>query len=685
MKSRFNVILFVVLSSLLLFVSGNVLAQAVFDTVSIHDLQFVPDPGINDASPYTGDTVVVRGMMMTHPRDLWVGARWASYIVDPDSFPNPWSGFFIIQNDTGAIGTGFQFLQPGDIAYFTGTVDEFSQFTEVALLTNPAVPVNIVGTGTPPGPLVLTAADMTQAEGEQWESMFVEIQNAVSINNNISGDWASFNDGTGLSYLAEYFNWYRDRLPQQGNGSVEWPSPGTEFNVKGFTQDASGSPGQVFVVNPRDTFDITITADPPPLISDISRTPGAPTSSDNVVVLGTITDNGSVQSAILKYSVNEAPFQDANMTNISGDIYTGTIPPQSDGDFVRYFIYAEDNLGGFITNPGDTSRASGRVYFYMVRDGGLSIEDVQYTHGYAEDYSGYEGYEVTLTGVVMTDSTDNPVFHDYWIQDAAAPWSGIWLSSSPNALVKGDNISVTGTVQEPTTSSFQHVTRLANITQTSVITPGVGEFSPVDVMTGDVTTSGADAESYESVLVRVQNLTVTDPFPDPSGNFGEFVVDDGSGGIRVDDFIGAFRGNLDSTYALNDHIDYLLGFGFYSFGNHKLIPRDSMDVIGHTTGIDDGQLAVPTDFALQQNYPNPFNPTTEIEYSIAAAGNYSINIYNILGQRLKTLVNANLPAGSYKVRWDGTDENHQHVGSGIYFYSLKGKNLNLTKKMILLK
>lgn len=675
MKMKYTAISFA-FCLLLIFISENAVAQ--IDTVSIHDLQFVSDPATNDASAYLGQTVVVKGMMMTHPRDMWVGARWASYIVDPDSFPNPWSGFFIIQNDTFAIGTGFQFLQPGDIAYFTGTVDEFSQFTEVALQTSPAVPVNIVGTGTLPSPLLLTAADMTQAEGEQWESMFVEVQNAVSVNNNISGDWASYNDGTGVSYLAEYFNWFRDRLPQQGNGSVEWPSPGTEFTVQGFTQDASGTPGQVFVINPRDTFDITITADPPPVVTNVLRNPPAPNSSNSVTVTSNIVDNGSVQSATLKYSVNEGAFQDVAMINTTGDEYSGTIPAQLDGDFVRYLVSATDNLGGSIIEPADTSRASGRVYFYTVRNGGLLIEDVQSTHGYALDNSGYEGYTVTLQGVINTDPTD--FVGDYYMQDAQAMWSGIWVNNDANTYNKGDEVSVIGDIEE----SF-NITRI-NVISSSLVTAGVGEYAPIVVTTGEVTTGGVNAEAYEDVLVRVENLTVTNPFPDGYPGFGEFSVDDGSGEIRVDDLASAYSGQgADTTYPLNAHIDYIIALGYYSFGNNKLIPRDSLDVGPVSTAIKDNNLSVPADFMLSQNFPNPFNPTTEIEYNIAAAGNYSINIYNILGQRLKTLISTNLPVGSYKVQWDGTDENHQFVGSGIYFYSLKGKNLNLTKKMILLK
>lgn len=663
----------IVLIGLFVLLSGSIFAQP-YDTLSIYDLQYVPDPATNDLSPYLDSTVVVKGMVMNGPRDLWVGARWAAYIVDPDSFPNPWSGFFIIQNDTlgAANQTGFQFVQPGDIAYFTGVLDEYNHFSEVALLTSPAVPINIVGTGSFPAPLTLTNADLlNHAVGEQWESMWIKLIDETVVNNNISGNWASINDGSGTTYLAEYFHWFYDRLP----ASYQWPSNGVTLNVQGFTQDASGSPGQVFVVNPRDTFDIEITGDPPPAISSVSRTPGAPTSSDNVVVFGTIIDNGSVQGATLKYSVNEGPFQDLSMTNTSGDIYSGTIPPQSDGDFVRYFILAEDNLGGTITEPGDTSRVSGNVYFYTVRNSGLLIEDVQSTHGYAIGNSGYQGYQVTLQGIVMTDSTD--LVGDYYIQDAAAMWSGIWINDDPNTYLKGDEVSVTGTIEE----NFG-VTRL-NVSSSSLVTGGVGEYSPIDVTTGEI--AGVNGEAYESVLIRVQNVTITDPFPDGYPGFGEFEFSDGSGALRADDFFSAYSGQgSDTTYALGDHISYIIAMGYYSFSNYKLAPRDSND-IGTVTGIEDGDLLLPSDFALEQNYPNPFNPTTEIEYSIISAGNFSINIYNILGQKVKTLVDEFHPVGNYRVQWDGVDESGQRVGSGIYFYSLNGNNVNMTRKMILLK
>ena len=85
------------------------------------------------------------------------------------------------------------------------------------------------------------------------------------------------------------------------------------------------------------------------------------------------------------------------------------------------------------------------------------------------------------------------------------------------------------------------------------------------------------------------------------------------------------------------------------------------------------------------NYPNPFNPTTTINYSLKENSRVSLKIYNIKGQKVKTLVNEVLPAGEHSIIWNGKNYNQQSVSSGIYFYKLKTVNFEKTKKMVLLK
>lgn len=95
---------------------------------------------------------------------------------------------------------------------------------------------------------------------------------------------------------------------------------------------------------------------------------------------------------------------------------------------------------------------------------------------------------------------------------------------------------------------------------------------------------------------------------------------------------------------------------------------------------------LPKDFVLEQNYPNPFNPSTTIEFSLPKEGKYSIRIYNILGQVVKTLADKTFEAGYHKITFDASrTEQGRSLTSGVYFYTLNGTEVNLVKKMMLMK
>ena len=100
---------------------------------------------------------------------------------------------------------------------------------------------------------------------------------------------------------------------------------------------------------------------------------------------------------------------------------------------------------------------------------------------------------------------------------------------------------------------------------------------------------------------------------------------------------------------------------------------------------DDERNLLPTSFKLMQNYPNPFNPVTTIEYSVSTRSYVAIEIYNILGRKVTTLVNKSKPAGYYEVNWNGNDSNGKPVSTGIYFYRFQAGDFVDTKKMLLLK
>ena len=97
------------------------------------------------------------------------------------------------------------------------------------------------------------------------------------------------------------------------------------------------------------------------------------------------------------------------------------------------------------------------------------------------------------------------------------------------------------------------------------------------------------------------------------------------------------------------------------------------------------ELGIFENFQLNQNYPNPFNPSTRIIYSLPVAGNVKISVYDILGQKVQTLVDSFQNAGEHSIVWYGKDESNNPVGSGIYFYSLTTSNGSIQRKMVLLQ
>ena len=155
------------------------------------------------------------------------------------------------------------------------------------------------------------------------------------------------------------------------------------------------------------------------------------------------------------------------------------------------------------------------------------------------------------------------------------------------------------------------------------------------------------------------------------------------------------------TYTLADGAT-LPGEVMFYFGVAKL-PGTSMDpdilnvvcgfpdvdnpvIVPTGTVATDDENFVPEKFALKQNYPNPFNPSTQISFDVPEGSEQVfVNIYNILGQNVNTLVNEVMSPGSYTLEWDATDILGNPVASGIYFYELRSETFIARKKMLLIR
>ncbi len=257
---------------------------------------------------------------------------------------------------------------------------------------------------------------------------------------------------------------------------------------------------------------------------------------------------------------------------------------------------------------------------------------------------------------------------------------------------------------------------LFQIKEASVDTTTVDYVSYIDsISTASYTTSDS-IKSYSSCLIKA--------LPDTSGerifsvlntsiSIGDsvnFVVSPDLASFSYINWGGPKTYDLKIEQKIGAHVDSTFYFNF-SLGEsttHKFTPQnwDSLSGsqvvleidVGNDGSIDstivlDPPVAVPSahlsglpiTFSLSPNYPNPFNPVTTIKYALPKDCYVKLTIYNILGQRVVTLVNEPQRAGYKVVRWDSRSQSGNTVASGIYFYRLKAEDFTKTRKMILLR
>ena len=699
---------------LILVLSIQIMAQE-YPEITIKDIQFATDSSLNyngslnsePLSAYEGDTVTVTGVVMHPPyegvnpdsvRTLHSGAP-AIFLQDEN---NPeWGGILVRDPDAS---TAFSILDSGLVISVTGVVGEYYTTTQLNIFGFEAP--NIIGQTTKPKPVVLTLDSLVQTgsglpkyTAEKWEGVYVEFRNLTTSDPGIIG-YNSFNvfDENGSTIVVgNVADLYRNTPSPLAGTKVEY--------VRGYIETRTNIQNGWFIVNPVYEDDIQYGDISPPNISNVIRDKGVVSFNEDVIISARVYDpdgTADVNEVKLFYSINETPFDslDMIMTNVEDSIWSATIPAQNDSSLVRYYVSATDNDNAISTYPSNTDNS----YFYLVLDRPLTIMDVQYSP-FGSGFSGYNGYEVTVSGQVSADTSDIQgdgfnIGPQVYVQDGIGPWSGIQIFGiQAEELQRGTIVGVTGIVYE----EFG-VTRLGTLEQGV----SVAVFPLVDsvqvestiITTADIasSTSGAlPAESFEGVLVKIDNVTVLQANADStfSNNYGEmYITDDSNVQMRVElqDGTHDYHNLWDPQLLVNTGIrigtgntfESITGILFYSFGNYKLVPRKNDDFVGHVTDVNN-LIVIPEEYSLSQNYPNPFNPATTINYTIpkvasSFSSNVTLKIYDLLGREVKTLVNENKQPGSYQVQFEASE-----LTSGIYFYTLSAGEFYQTKKLILLK
>jgi hypothetical protein len=220
----------------------------------------------------------------------------------------------------------------------------------------------------------------------------------------------------------------------------------------------------------------------------------------------------------------------------------------------------------------------------------------------------------------------------------------------------------------------------------------------IRIINGDALPAGKLAGSAEMTLLPVRADTMLVVGYDASVEAGAALLKVHLTGTCGVPRLGGGASGMTLAYVLHDSelqvLIYNLGRGGIRPGTDTLciIPVDgeasltAAEVATYDGGIMTATIVKPVYvFLLGQNRPNPFNPATVIEYGIPTETHVTIDIFNMLGQHLLTLVDEDKPTGIYRVSWNGRDMTGTAVATGVYLYRLRAGGHTEMKKMVLIK
>jgi hypothetical protein len=207
------------------------------------------------------------------------------------------------------------------------------------------------------------------------------------------------------------------------------------------------------------------------------------------------------------------------------------------------------------------------------------------------------------------------------------------------------------------------------------------------VILRSVTFEGTRSESFDLQVANIladQNKVILALIPMVYGDKGDLEPGNGVIANLVFDVIDPEITEVEITPTTTESPNHEMLFVYQNPNGTDLISTTPA-FEGITVEFGDDALNVPSTFELHQNYPNPFNPSTTIMLDLPNPAHVRLDVFNVLGQSVKTLKDEQMDAGYHPVEWNGTDNSGSPVATGIYFYKIQAGERIETKKMMLLK
>lgn len=607
---------------------------------------------------------------------------------------------------------GLETLVKGDVIHVVGTISPFSTTMQLA-------PTSFTVVGSRPttdpifDPILITTSEINQVVGPEgaiqvnWAKLpdirgnYVQIVGGTILNRVIGArpDYSVSSDG-GASTVSGYDTSLRYRNDRGGSYPSSFnvrtsnfvpPPIGARVNISGFLAlpGSEGSDpfllgvprGVVFAINPMEDSDLIVTESPPAItaVTRPSTVPGAAA----VTITATVTPDPArtiTSASIVYFTSSDATETVVPSFSSSGGVYTFVLPALADGDFITYWIRASDSQ--------NATSESTRFSLRSLVGGITSIAHIQETADGKQGDSPFTGMTVDMN-ITATVQFGYALTNHIVLQDDAsgAPWSGVIIefpdaASGLQVLNAGDVINITRA------SVFEdfNLTQLDdNGIQFTIVSTGGSTIAPKAITT-NVLADRDLAEAYEGILLEIDDPVVMSTNADaPTGTHGEFLISsdgDLANALRVDDVSldVSFTGNDPGTvFAVGERLDFVRGVLWYTFSNFKLGPATMSD-IGSVinTSVDDS--VVPASFTLHQNYPNPFNPTTQIAFDVSTSGAVKLQVFDVMGRLVSTLVDDVVSVGVHTVAF-----NASNLTSGMYIYRLTSESTVQSMRMLLMK
>jgi len=314
-------------------------------------------------------------------------------------------------------------------------------------------------------------------------------------------------------------------------------------------------------------------------------------------------------------------------------------------------------------------------------------------------YLGYYNGFTDPTDIFVDDTllyvTRNSPSEGYQILSIADPTSPTYIGeyatkSYPNAIFVQDTLCYVADGD-----SGLLVTNVSDLTNPTYVSS-----YPIPNSIDDLFIQGDRAyvgEEYGSNLIYIIDISE----PTALDSIATFYVSGGVEDLKAyGDYVYVANQTWAQIYDIVDpkNVDKIAHFRCRGIGMEMAADQDLVGLAGESGFLmfrspgmlvdlndDPGVNRLPVDYSISNNYPNPFNPLTSINYSLSRKSRVTIEIYNVLGQKVITLIDANKLAGEYQVDWNGKDSKGRLVSTGIYFYKFQAGDFVDTKKMLLLK